>query len=115
MADWVAAVHSACIPYCLLGWIVPYPLWLKVHAAFVPTMVVHWWFNRNVCILSNVESYLRHGQWWRRDDADQGAWVENKIRALTGWTPPAGFSTLATYVALAASTAASIIHLRRLG
>ena len=114
LADLVATIHTALIPYCLFGWVVPNALWLKVHAIFVPLMVAHWWVNRNVCILSNLETYLRHGQWWRTEDANQGGWVENQIQALTGWTPPPGFSTAATYVALAASTALSLLHLASL-
>ena len=114
-ADVVAAVHKACIPYTLLGWVVPHATWLKIHAAFVPIMVLHWWLNRNVCILSNIESYLRHGQWWQRADSNQGGWVLNQVRAATGWTPPPSFATTLTYVALAASTASSLIHLWMLG
>ncbi len=115
LADLVAAIHTAMIPYCLFGWVIPYPLWLKIHAAFVPLMIVHWWLNRNVCILTNLESYLRYGQWWRTDDSNQGGWVENQIKAITGWDPPPRFAEAATYAALIASTAASLIHLRRLG
>jgi len=107
----VAIIHTGLIPYCLFGWAVPSVLWLKVHAAFVPLMVAHWWLNNNVCILSNLESYLRYGQWWRTEDGNQGGWVEGQIRALTGWTPPPGFADIATYVALGLSTLASLIHL----
>ena len=111
----MATVHTACIPYTLLGWVVPNATWLKIHAAFVPMMIVQWWFNRNVCILSNVESYLRYGQWWRQDDSNQGGWVLNQIRAITGWSAPESFATAMTYLALAASVAASLVHLWLLG
>ena len=114
LADAVAFIHTGLIPYCLFGWVVPHALWLKVHATFVPMMVAHWQLNRNVCILTNLESFLRHGQWWRNDDSNQGGWVENQIRTFTGWTPPAGFADIATYAALVASTVASLIHLWRL-
>ena len=115
LADVVAAVHTALIPYTLFGWVVPNTLWLKIHAVFVPVMIVHWWLNRNVCILSNLESYLRYGTWWRTDDSEQGGWVENRVRALTGWTPPPGWADGMTYVALLLSTLASVVHLWRLG
>ena len=111
LADWVARLHTALIPYTLFGWVVPNATWLQIHATFVPLMVAHWWLNRDVCILTNLESYLRYGEWWRQDDSNQGGWIEGQIRALTGWTPPPSFTTNATYTALAASTLASWIHL----
>ncbi len=111
LADTVAAIHVAMIPYCLLGWAVPHPTWLKVHAAFVPLMMVHWRLNRDVCILTNLESYLRHGEWWRSDDRDQDRWVKNQIERCTGWAPPPRLTDGATYAALAAATFASLIHL----
>lgn len=115
LADAVGWIHTALIPYTLFGWVVPNPGWLKVHAVFVPLMVIHWRLNRNVCILTNLESFLRYGTWWRADEADQGGWIEGRIRAVTGRTPPPWLTDAITYGSLTLSTLASLIHLRSLG
>jgi len=107
----VATLHYALVPYVLLAWLWAQPIWLLLHLIFVPVMVGQWLLNRNVCILSNLESWLRDGHWWQADDPGQGGWVAGIFTRLLG-APPAPWQTSALlYTLLLGAWSASLWRL----
>jgi hypothetical protein len=55
-----SVLHYALVIFVLFGWIVEDRVLLLIHAALIPPMVVHWRFNRNRCIFSNIENWLKY-------------------------------------------------------
>lgn len=108
----VAGLHYALVPYTTLAWVWPDPTWLTAHLIFLPAMVAHWPFNRNVCVLNNLESWLRTGQWWNPNDPDQGGWVAGVAERMLGRPLPSGLVCLLPYLLLGASWTLSYLHLR---
>lgn len=106
--------HLLFIPYILLGWLVPDRTWLIVHLISLPMIVLQWRLNDNVCVLNNLESWLRTGRWRDQSDPAQGAWVLSLIARLTGLTLPAWFMDAIIYVLMAVSWLLSMRHLARL-
>lgn len=111
----LGAFHLLFIPYILLGWLVPERTWLIVHLIGLPAIVLQWRLNDNVCILNNLESWLRTGCWRDRSDPAQGAWVLSLIMRLTGYALPAWFMDAIIYVLMTVSWSLSAAHLARLG
>src|SRR5215469_5739136 len=56
-------LHFAVMIYILVGWGAPYRPALLFYLAFLPAVAVQWQFNKNSCVLNNVESLIRTGQW----------------------------------------------------
>lgn len=111
LARVVAVLHYALIPYYLFGGLVPDPTWLLVHLWAVPLTVAHWPLNRGVCVLSNLESWLRSGRWWDAEDASQGGWVDGVTRAvLGGRTLPPAVVTALPYLLLTVAWGGSLAH-----
>lgn len=77
-------LHFAVMIYILLGWAVPFRPAIAFYLAFLPAVAVQWWFNKNSCVLNNIESKLRTGSWRHVSNAEEGAWLKTLIHDWLG-------------------------------
>ena len=77
-------LHFAVLVFIVAGWAVPVRAVLIAYLVFLPLVIVGWQFNRNSCILNNIESYIRYGTWRSEQNAEEGAWLMTLIRNVTG-------------------------------
>lgn len=77
-------LHFAVMLYIVLGWLTPSRGGLAFYVVFLPAVAVQWLFNKNSCVLNNMESWARTGRW--RDDAneEEGAWLLTLARNTLG-------------------------------
>jgi hypothetical protein len=68
-------LHFAVMIYIVLGWAVPARGALYFYLAFLPAVAVQWQFNKNSCLLNNLESLIRTGQWRDPHNKEEGAWL----------------------------------------
>ena len=94
------------------GWAVPYPPVLWVYLAFIPAVAIQWQFNKNSCVLNNIESFLRFGTWRAEQNAEEGAWLLNLIKNVTGIALKVWQVDLLTYAVLALLWFAAFSHFR---
>jgi hypothetical protein len=60
LADIVSVFHALVVAFVLLTpFLTNIPYFLFLHATFGFSLLIHWYFNSNVCFLSVVESKLR--------------------------------------------------------
>jgi hypothetical protein len=104
-------LHFAVMIFIVGGWAVPYAPVLWFYLAFIPAVAVQWQFNRNSCVLNNVESWLRYGTWRAEQNAEEGAWLMTLIRSVTGITLTYRQVDILTYGVMAALWAAALSHL----
>lgn len=76
--------HFAVMVYIVAGWVLPWMPLLCFYLAFLPLVALHWQFNRNSCVLNNIESFLRYGTWRSEQNAEEGAWLMHLIANVTG-------------------------------
>jgi hypothetical protein len=74
-------LHIAVLIYLLIGWSLPY---VGVYVVFVPVMVLHWPLNRNTCVINNLESLIRYGQWRSVQNPEEGVWIKLLIKSALG-------------------------------
>lgn len=75
------ALHVVVLLYILIGWALP---GVVFYVVFLPLMVLHWLLNRNACVINNLESLIRFGQWRDPRNCEEGAWLRTLIRSVTG-------------------------------
>ena len=77
-------LHLAVMIFIVFGWALPSRILLGFYLAFLPAVVVQWQFNKNSCVLNNVESLLRTGRWRDSKNPEEGAWLQALVRSVTG-------------------------------
>ena len=77
--------HFVVMLYIVLGWLVPLQAALGFYLVFLPGVFVQWQFNKNSCVLNNIESWVRTRQWRDPDNREEGAWLQTLINDITGW------------------------------
>jgi len=78
--------HFVVMIYIVLGWLVPIRASLIFYIAFLPLVFVQWQFNKNSCVLNNIESLLRTGNWRSPVKSEEGVWLLTVVQGLTGWS-----------------------------
>ena len=68
-------LHFAVMLYILGGWAAPNRAALIFYELFLPAVAVQWWFNKNSCVLNNLESKIRTGGWRNPANPEEGAWL----------------------------------------
>jgi len=76
--------HIAVVVFIALGWISPWHWVLIAYLVLLPAVALQWQFNRDSCILNNIESLIRTGRWRDPDNAEEGAFLLELGRRLTG-------------------------------
>jgi hypothetical protein len=77
-------LHFAVMIFIVTGWLVPLDAVLIFYLCFLPAVAVQWQFNKNSCILNNVESLMRSGQWRDPNNREEGAWLQTLALKATG-------------------------------
>lgn len=103
------ALHIVVIIFVLFAWLVPDPMVLKVHLAFVPLMIVHWLSNKGTCFLTNIENWLLGAS--GRKNEQQGEFSRRLIETLCRVTPSDRALCLIIYSLVLASWSASLYRI----
>jgi hypothetical protein len=107
------ALHLAVMVFIALGWALPERGALVFYLAFLPAVVVQWQFNKNSCVLNNVESLLRTGGWRDPANAEEGAWLAGVVRSVLGLDLKPTQLDILVYFLLAAFWTFGLTHLLR--
>jgi hypothetical protein len=104
-------LHFAVMIFIVAGWAIPLRAVLFFYLAFLPLVAIQWQFNKNSCVLNNIESFLRHGSWRSEHNAEEGAWLMTLIRNVTGIQLRPWQVDLITYGIMALLWVAGLTHL----
>jgi len=104
-------LHFAVMIYIVTGWLVPYRAALMFYLFFLPAVATQWQFNRNSCVLNNVESLIRTGQWRDPHNNEEGAWLLTLAHNVTGIAFRPWQIDVFTYAVLAVLWGAGLSHL----
>ena len=104
-------LHFAVMIYIVLGWAVPLRAALVFYEFFLPAVAVQWQFNKNSCVLNNIESLIRSGQWRDPHNKEEGAWLLTLATNLLGYPFKAWHIDVFTYFVLVVLWSAGISHL----
>lgn len=77
-------LHFAVMIYIVTGWIAPWRPLEIFYLVFLPCVVASWQFNKNSCVLNNLESIIRTGSWRDPGNAEEGAWLLTLARNALG-------------------------------
>ena len=104
-------LHFAVMIYIVTGWIVPLHRALYFYLGFLPAVAVQWQFNKNSCVLNNIESLIRSGQWRDPHNKEEGAWLQTLALNVTGILFKPWQMDAFTYFILAIFWMAALSHL----
>lgn len=104
-------LHFAVMIYIVLGWAVPFAPALMFYLGFLPAVAVQWQFNKNSCVLNNIESLIRYGNWRDPHNKEEGAWLQTLIHNATGILLKPWQVDGITYVILLVLWGAALSHL----
>jgi hypothetical protein len=102
--------HLFIMVYFALGWAVPWTPALWFYLAFVPGVALQWQFNKDACILNNIESWARTGRWRDPGNKEEGAWLATLCADWTGWRPSPAMVNAFTYSVLLLLWSMALIH-----
>ena len=77
-------LHFAVMIFIVIGWLAPFAAVLIFYLGFLPAVAVQWQFNKNSCVLNNIESLIRSGQWRDPNNREEGAWLQTLAHKVTG-------------------------------
>jgi hypothetical protein len=77
-------LHFAVMIYIVLGWLVPLRPALDFYVGFLPLTMLTWRLNQDSCVLNNLESFIRTGQWRDPANREEGAWLLTMARESLG-------------------------------
>jgi hypothetical protein len=104
-------LHFAVMIYIVAGWLVPLHVALLFYLVFLPAVAVQWQFNKNSCVLNNIESMIRSGQWRDPHNKEEGAWLLTLARNVTGIAFQPWQIDALTYALLVVLWGAGLSHL----
>jgi hypothetical protein len=96
------------------GWAMWWPHALLFYLAFVPVVALQWQFNRNSCVLNNLESLIRTGAWRDASNEEEGAWLLTLARDVVGLRVRPAQMEAFIYVVLLVLWGLGLAHLLRL-
>ncbi len=76
--------HFVVMIFIVTGWLMPWRGGLLFYLAFLPAVAVQWQFNKNSCVLNNIESFIRTGGWRDPNNVEEGAWLQTLCHRVTG-------------------------------
>ncbi len=104
-------LHFAVMIYIVIGWAAPVHAMLVFYLAFLPAVAVQWQFNKNSCVLNNIESLIRYGQWRDPHNKEEGAWLLTLATGLFGYPFKPWQIDAFTYFVLLVLWGAGLSHL----
>jgi hypothetical protein len=103
--------HFAVMIYIVAGWAIPARAALVFYLVFLPGVALQWQFNKNACVLNNLESWLRSGRWRDPSNREEGQWLLTLVGDVTGLQFTPAQMDAFTYGVLAALWALGLWHL----
>jgi len=67
--------HLAVGAFVLIGWVISSYEMLMFYLVLLPAMATQWAINRGSCIINNLESWLRSGQWRDPANPEEGGFL----------------------------------------
>jgi hypothetical protein len=107
-------LHFAIMLYIVLGWLAPSGVALTFYVCFLPAVATQWLFNKNSCILNNIETLIRTGRWRNPDNAEEGAWLLTLARSTLGIRVTHAQMDMFIYAMLVALWGLGLAHLLRM-
>ena len=104
--------HFAVMIFIVAGWALPWAPALYFYLGFLPLVALHWQFNKNSCVLNNIESLIRYGTWRSTQNAEEGAWLMTLIKNVTGVELKPWQTDLITYAVMATLWSVGLAHLK---
>ena len=104
-------MHFAVMIYIVVGWAVPLHGALVFYLFFLPAVATQWQFNKNSCVLNNIESLIRFGRWRDPNNREEGAWLLTLATDVFGYPFKAWHIDLFTYAVLVVLWLAGLSHL----
>ena len=104
-------LHFAVMIYIVSGWLLPLDGALIFYMCFLPAVAVQWQFNKNSCVLNNIETLMRSGRWRDPNNREEGAWLQNLALKLTGILFKPWQIDVFTYFILLVFWSAALSHL----
>ena len=77
--------HAGVMAFIALGWLSPWRGVLIFYLVLLPAVALQWQLNRDSCVLNNLESFIRTGLWRDPANAEEGAFLLELVRRVTGW------------------------------
>jgi hypothetical protein len=94
-------LHFAVMLFIVLGWLVPWWPVEMFYLVFLPGVAIQWLFNKNSCVLNNIESFMRTGSWRDPGNTEEGAWLLTLVRNVLRLPVTHGQMDAFTYSVLA--------------
>ena len=104
-------LHFAVMIYFVIGWAAPWHPTLWFYLVFLPLVALQWQFNKNSCVLNNLESLIRYGSWRHTENKEEGAWLLTLATNLFGYPFKAWHIEVFTYFILLVLWMAGLSHL----
>ena len=77
-------LHFVVMIFIVTGWAMWWRGALLFYLVFVPLVTLQWQFNRNSCVLNNLESLIRSGTWRDLGNEEEGAWLRTLAKDVLG-------------------------------
>jgi len=74
--------HTGIGGFVLAGWLIASYETLLIYLVLLPTMAAQWVVNQRSCIINNLESWIRTGQWRDPRNPEEGGFVLMLCEAL---------------------------------
>lgn len=100
--------------FLIFGWLVPWRGGLYVYLVFVPGVMTQWQVNKNACVLNNLESLIRYGQWRHEANTEEGGWFAAQVENVLGLSFTRRQVSVFIYVMLISFWLLALGHLLRL-
>lgn len=107
-------LHFAIMLYIVFGALAPWRGALYFYDAFLPAVAVQWLFNKNSCVLNNLETLVRTGHWRDSSNEEEGAWLLTLARDTLNIRATQRQMDIFIYCVLALLWAAGMAHLAAL-
>lgn len=104
-------LHLVVMVYIVAGWLVPLHGALVFYLWFLPLIPIQWQFNNNSCVMNNIESLIRTGQWRDPNNKEEGAWLMTLAESVFGYRFKPWHIDVFTYSVVASFWLAALSHL----
>jgi hypothetical protein len=110
LAQIVHAVHLCCVVFFTLAWLIPSPKAWVLHICLTPLMVLQWRLNRDMCLLTNLELWLKTGKWFP-EVLEAGQFLQSLHKKVRGFSADEKTLCRLTYGVLSGSAVLSLVRL----
>jgi hypothetical protein len=107
-------LHLAIMLYIVFGWLAPSGIALAFYVCFLPAVATQWLFNKNSCILNNIETLIRTGRWRNPANEEEGAWLLTLAKSTLGINATPAQMDMFIYAVLVVLWGLGLAHLLRM-